>query len=186
MHFFITTNTNSLKKMSMEALAINYLTHTLWTWLAFLTTSLSFWKTNSYSSPHHHLSPRLPSPSPPQPPQTATEPDPDDEIPSTISSLVSSSPVSNYTKIATTCLLEHTRSGKFRVYYGEDEDDIIRNVERRTMGSVRVEEQKRVDVDVDGWEAVLKLKTAEMGWYRYQDLTVLNGNVVKLWNHRVL
>ncbi|KAD6795242.1 hypothetical protein E3N88_06138 [Mikania micrantha] len=173
-----------MSMVPMEALAIDYLTHTVlnvWTWLAFLTAALSFWKIKSsiHSPPHHH-SLKLSSP-PVQPHATSAEPDPDDQQDRI---LAPATPL--FTPSTAFCSLENRRSGKFRVYYGEvdNEDDgmFIGRSERRMMGSVR-----RVSVRVDdGWEALLKMKTAEMGWYRYQDLTVLDGSVVRLWKHGVL
>lgn len=37
----------------------------------------------------------------------------------------------------------------------------------------------------DNWEKVMRMRIGggdHMGWYRYQDLTVLDGNVVRLWD----
>ncbi|KAA8534744.1 hypothetical protein F0562_029814 [Nyssa sinensis] len=36
----------------------------------------------------------------------------------------------------------------------------------------------------DGWERTLRMRMGlgDMGWYRYQDLTVLDGKVVRLWD----
>ncbi|KAE8724471.1 hypothetical protein F3Y22_tig00010526pilonHSYRG00014 [Hibiscus syriacus] len=34
----------------------------------------------------------------------------------------------------------------------------------------------------ESWERVLRLRKGETGWYRYQDLTAINGNVVRLWD----
>lgn len=93
------------------------------------------------------------------------------------------------------------------MYYAEDDktkDDVIDSEEDVHMSSIwrNREEGERVIDSIkhngepemrttssirrnhgeDGWEMVLKMKTAEMGWYLYQDLTVLDGNVVRLWN----
>ncbi|KAI3775626.1 hypothetical protein L1987_50207 [Smallanthus sonchifolius] len=154
--------------MALEALAISYLTHTVlnvWTWLAFLTAALSFWKIKSSihspPPPHHQT---LPSPSPRQ-----TSADQQPSITKRIPLFVSST---------TFYSLENRRIGKFRVYYGEDDDCIAIGRSERC----HPEDEERPIRQVDGWEAVLKLKTAEMGWYSYQDLTVLDGSVVRLWN----
>ncbi|CAN0913878.1 hypothetical protein LINGRAHAP2_LOCUS28196 [Linum grandiflorum] len=69
--------------------------------------------------------------------------------------------------------------GKFVTYYRETEEE------------EEVEEMSG-DGEEDGggggggeglWEAEVRLKMREgMGWYRYQDLTAINGNVVRLWD----
>ncbi|KAM0018251.1 hypothetical protein Hdeb2414_s0027g00697011 [Helianthus debilis subsp. tardiflorus] len=153
--------------MSMEALAINYLTHTVWAWIAFLTAALSFWKIKpSPSPPPAHPISTSTSP-PPPPPLSDDEPDPDDqqEVPSSSTTI--------------SCSLENRRSGKFRVYY-----DGIALAAARTRRPIKgsVHNPERLVLGDHGWEALLKLKTAEMGWYRYQDLTMLDGSVVQLWN----
>ncbi|MFS7982790.1 hypothetical protein Hanom_Chr10g00967031 [Helianthus anomalus] len=157
--------------MALEALAINYLTHTVWAWIAFLTAALSFWKINPSPSPlpppAHPISTSTSPPPPPPPPLSDDEPDPDDqqEVPSSSTTIF--------------CSLENTRSGKFRVYY----DGIAVAARRPIKGSViRLHNPQRAVLGDHGWEALLKLKTAEMGWYRYQDLTMLDGSVVQLWN----
>ncbi|XP_010420925.1 PREDICTED: uncharacterized protein LOC104706426 [Camelina sativa] len=32
------------------------------------------------------------------------------------------------------------------------------------------------------WEGVVRMRNGDDGWYRYLDLTVINGNVVRLWD----
>ncbi|KAK1417441.1 hypothetical protein QVD17_26568 [Tagetes erecta] len=163
----------------MEALAFTYLAHTVlnvWTWLAFVTAALSFWKIKSSIHP-----PPTPSSSSSPPPKTFDEPDPDlqeDQVPST----TNRARVPILTSPTTFCTLDTTRSGKFTVYYG----DVDMNIEDdRCSRSKRRINISRCDVEneIDGYEVLLKMKTREMGWYRYQDLTVLNGSVVQLWNH---
>ncbi|CAF2136865.1 hypothetical protein BRARA_B00907 [Brassica rapa] len=34
------------------------------------------------------------------------------------------------------------------------------------------------------WERVLKMRTGDDDWYRYVDVTVLNGSVVRLWDDK--
>ncbi|ESQ42098.1 hypothetical protein EUTSA_v10014753mg [Eutrema salsugineum] len=34
------------------------------------------------------------------------------------------------------------------------------------------------------WERVVKMRNGDDGWYRYVDLTVINGNVVRLWDDK--
>ncbi|XP_073100777.1 uncharacterized protein [Elaeis guineensis] len=33
-----------------------------------------------------------------------------------------------------------------------------------------------------GWEGLMVRRRGDLGWYRYQDLTALNGSVVRLWD----
>ncbi|XP_076913446.1 uncharacterized protein LOC143572071 [Bidens hawaiensis] len=161
--------------MELEALAINYLTQSVWAWLAFLTAALSFWKIKS--SIHHNndnISPKLLSPSPPPPPPPPPSPSP---------------PLQTSNQQQTTfCLLENRRNGKYSVYYGEDAY-IGRKESRKTIrrhNNNNNNNNNNPDGLGDEWEALLKLKTMEMGWYRYQDLTLLDGIVVRFWNHHLV
>ncbi|GMI89387.1 hypothetical protein like AT3G43110 [Hibiscus trionum] len=36
----------------------------------------------------------------------------------------------------------------------------------------------------ESWERVLRVRKGECGRYRYQDLTIVNGNVVRLWDDK--
>ncbi|KAF5788635.1 hypothetical protein HanXRQr2_Chr10g0466181 [Helianthus annuus] len=152
--------------MALEALAINYLTHTVWAWIAFLTAALSFWKIKPSPSPLPPPAHPISTSTSPPPPLSDDEPDPDDqqEVPSSSTTIF--------------CSLENRRSGKFRVYY--DGIAVAARTRRPIKGSVH--NPQRLVLGDHGWEALLKLKTAEMGWYRYQDLTMLDGSVVQLWN----
>lgn len=72
--------------------------------------------------------------------------------------------------------------GKFTLYYEEER-------ECELDGELTVTE-----VGFDGvlgcetewwekWGEMLKLRMGEKGWYMFQDLTDLNGNVVRLWDY---
>ncbi|PWA81277.1 hypothetical protein CTI12_AA189370 [Artemisia annua] len=106
------------------------------------------------------------------------------------------------------CTLEKTASGKFTLYYAHD--DNIKNVSTSSSSSHDFMEldddenhikltaatpgKKRLIMAggsssfsskkaANEWElATLKIKTMDMGWYRHQDLSLLDGNVVRLWN----
>ncbi|KAI3789943.1 hypothetical protein L2E82_02750 [Cichorium intybus] len=197
----------------MEALAIHGVltaVNNVWAWIAFLTAAISFWKIKSSIHPAVHLSLQSspPPPSLPQP-QPQTFPvaiQPDQQNPPSTTTRTDSLPSTSKRHTAF-CTLENRKSGKFSVYYAEDDktkDDVIDSEEDVHMSSIwrNREEGERVIDSIkhngepemrttssirrnhgeDGWEMVLKMKTAEMGWYLYQDLTVLDGNVVRLWN----
>lgn len=106
------------------------------------------------------------------------------------------------------CTLEKTASGKFTLYYAHD--DKINNLSTSSSSShdfmdlddddnhikhTAAAAGKRRLIMKGGsssfsskqganeWElATLKIKTMDMGWYRHQDLSLLDGNVVRLWN----
>lgn len=219
-----------------EALAINYLAQLqgqggvaaninyVWAWIAFLTAAaISFWKIklSSHSSFLNH--PCLPS----HQPETTTSADVDDdqqdeheeEMP-TASLTTSSSNSKSISRYTAFCSMENTRSGKFSMYYYDDNTittcskptnhttqskfagrNIGCSIKHNTNHNLHEEEDEKQELSASrssinyfqqqqqqqgtGWEwepVLLKMKTTEMVWYRYQDLTVLDGNVVRLWN----
>ncbi|XP_077234650.1 uncharacterized protein LOC143876848 [Tasmannia lanceolata] len=78
---------------------------------------------------------------------------------------------------------EGGRKGKFTVYYY---DDSVRDDGELTVINSWIEgEGKGISESLWEVEGVVRLpvrRALDLGWYRFQDLTVLNGNVVKLWN----
>lgn len=67
--------------------------------------------------------------------------------------------------------------GKFTVYYEEDRE--------------RESDEELTEACCDGgctsewwekWDKMLETKLGVKGWYMYQDLTDLNGNVVRFWD----
>ncbi|KAL4589382.1 hypothetical protein LXL04_002288 [Taraxacum kok-saghyz] len=189
----------------MEALAIHGVltaVNNVWTWIAFLTAAISFWKIKSSIHPSpHHLSLQLSSP-PPQPPPSTRQPQtspvaaqPDQsELPCTSAG----SPPSTSKRHTAFCTLENRKSGKFSVYYAQDDKidgefkEQIDSTDRKMRSSIREEGERPPSIGLiqrngeekvritrrnhgeDGWEMVLKMKTAEMRWYLHQDLTVLD------------
>lgn len=178
----------------LEALALNYLSvgfltvvNNLWTWVAVITAAVSFWRIraagggptclksdvspphprNDQSSSGSQLVPEIsvPDVSADEPPSPAPAP--------------ASEMVVGDVKVDDGV----TKGTKFvAVYYGEDDGKLTAANEWEENGD---------DDGVEGcgvwwesWERVLRTRTGEMGWYRYQDLTVLNGNVVRLWDSR--
>ncbi|KAK7281335.1 hypothetical protein RIF29_09221 [Crotalaria pallida] len=176
----------------LEALAFNYLSfgsltllNNLWAWLALLTAALSFWKIRSSGHPK-------------------TEPNQPEKV-STLSSENKSSqvePVSarldltrihsaqNSTKVLTEDV-DGVRKGKFTVYYeeGEEEEEVQCGCSEReglllTMSMVTDYWNEGESEWWEKWERVLRLRNGEneKGWYTCQELTELNGNVVRLWD----
>ncbi|CAN6563624.1 unnamed protein product [Malus baccata var. baccata] len=183
---------------NLEALAVNYLSFGLFTttWVAVLTAAISFWRlrpraaaaaTSSAisSSSSSSLSFR------PQPAVSDL-------------SLHGSSPVSEITqsdaatkKVDPPCSVPSlanfddgrvhlTKGSKFAVYF--EDSSVESGVDLAATSSLMAEEDEMEGsgsdevVVANWWEDVLRLRTGEMGWYRFQDLTELNGNVVKLWD----
>lgn len=165
----------------LEALAFNYLSfgfltaaNNVWAWIAVITAAVSVWRIRA-SSPRckslNRESSLLTSFSPSSSSSSefervGVETEAEVSVPST----------SAFSVFQT----EGRTSGKFAVYYREAEeveeeldcenDDIDcldDGVSREWLGN--------------GWEGTMKMRMNGMGWYHYQDLTVLDGNVVRLW-----
>ncbi|XP_057729859.1 uncharacterized protein LOC130945144 [Arachis stenosperma] len=146
---------------NLEALTLNYFAiNNLWTWLAVITAALSFWKIRvSANSPHLTDLHAVPQ----HPPH-----DHRDDPPSVPTLVFGDVDVDGPTK------------GKFTVYY-EDDDDVARESHQELLtewhGGCESEWW-------ESWERLLKLRVGENqnGWYTWQDLTAINGNVVRLWD----
>ncbi|KAM7459301.1 hypothetical protein LguiA_036295 [Lonicera macranthoides] len=161
---------NALESPPLEALAFNYLTYgvltavnNIWTFVALLTAAVSFWRIKSLSVSSKSDPPRRirdSSPenfSPPPPP----------------------SPPAEYLSLCAAESSDGTTRGKFTVYYNEED-----NVRESGSESEGEDFDGRYCYGRDGgWcESWERMKMGEAGWYRYQDLTVLDGNVVRLWD----
>ncbi|KAL6965799.1 hypothetical protein U1Q18_036860 [Sarracenia purpurea var. burkii] len=85
---------------------------------------------------------------------------------------------------------KETTRRKFTVYYEDDGEDELSPPEE--VGEDRVGELVTAvggggggggEEDwCEGWKGTMRLRTGDMEWYRHQNLTVLDGNVVKLWD----
>ncbi|KAJ1439962.1 hypothetical protein SESBI_02187 [Sesbania bispinosa] len=157
----------------VEALAFNYLNfglltilNNLWTWLALLTAALSYWKIRSTGCPK----PKSNNPVPILPDPIAEplfEPDavtPEAETP------------------RQTPVVDGVTKGKFTVYY-KDEDMQCGPLESDGLLTA-FEGEGRESEWWKCWERVLMFRNGENenGWYTCQDLTELNGNVVRFWD----
>lgn len=79
---------------------------------------------------------------------------------------------------------------KFTLYYydDKDEDDIDREC-KESVETLKITEELWEEKEGrlgwwESWEKLLRTRTGENegGWYAYQDLTVINGNVVRFWD----
>ncbi|XP_057501363.1 uncharacterized protein LOC130785255 [Actinidia eriantha] len=81
-----------------------------------------------------------------------------------------------------------TRGGKFTVFYEGDEVEVEVEGEAEEGGDnfggfgAVVGGGKEDCHWSEDWNRMLVMRMGDIEWYRYQDLTVLNGNVVRLWD----
>nr|GMD30273.1 uncharacterized protein LOC109183384 [Ipomoea batatas] len=190
----------------LEALAFNYLSYgfltavnNVWTWVAVLTAAVSFWRIKTLSLSVHSTPPRAkfpngPSNLPAQPARAIILP------PSAPAQRLPAEPPSTPAKAAAATSFsawerESLTKGKFTAYFdGGDESDgnvgRIENIYNREGGGNDDKSNGDGDGDVlalgyewyERWERVMQTKTGDAGWYGCQDLTAINGNVVRLWS----
>ncbi|XP_057767701.1 uncharacterized protein LOC130987981 [Salvia miltiorrhiza] len=177
---------NAALDSPLEALAFNYLTYgfltavnNIWAWIAVVTAAVSFWRIRVLSSSTTDPSSRS-----------------HDAAASTASARVAESvaaePASAPARAACVVLeRQGSTKMKFSLYYKEEEevdlrgDDDDEGGENEECGGGAAEAASLgVDAWRGDWEAVVALRMGDMGWYRWQDRTVLNGNVVRLWEGR--
>lgn len=179
----------------LEALTFNYATfcvftvvNNLWTWVAVITAAVSFWKirTTSFSDNPDHQQPRIHRNTSGSQVQrsadtSSVEAAPPCPIPAPAAALPSVNDVKDVDGV--------TEGSKYTLYYYEEE-------QRESDGDGEVtsvvKEWRDDDDDDDGvsscgewweWERVrMTARIGDMGWHRWQDLTVVNGNVVRLWD----
>ncbi|OIW21739.1 hypothetical protein TanjilG_09076 [Lupinus angustifolius] len=140
--------------------------HLLWTWLTLITTAITFWKIR---------------PSPP-----FLKPD-YNSVPTQTEPTITTPPLSK--PLVLTEDIDGVRKMKFTVYYEEDEvqckcSENDEKEELLTMTATENWNEEEEEEELEWWERVLRLKNGENenGWYMFQDLTELNGNVVRLWD----
>ncbi|PNX87550.1 hypothetical protein L195_g043641 [Trifolium pratense] len=172
---------NLLLDSNVEALAFNYLNfglitilNNLWTWLALLTAALSFWKIRSSGCPKEPISIKA----------------------DTCVSISTISVNDEMTEIETPIKKTSTEifdgvdgvmKGKFTVYFKDDMQcgliDSTSCYDRLLPVAEGWEQEGELEW-CKCWEKVLRLRNGvtENGWYTCQDLTELNGNVVKIWD----
>ncbi|KAK7328719.1 hypothetical protein VNO77_22836 [Canavalia gladiata] len=165
---------------NVEALAFNYLSfglltalNNLWTWVALLTAAVSFWKIRFAGCPKPEE-------------RTSIGPDPviDTLTPNEVTAEKTEPARQTAVSDGVSEDVEGVRKGKFTVYYEEDmqcacveSEWFLEEWEEKEREGSESEWWKR-------WERLLRLRNGENenGWYTWQDLTELNGNVVRLWD----
>ncbi|GMI92643.1 hypothetical protein like AT3G43110 [Hibiscus trionum] len=190
---------NQLLDSRVEALAFNYvsfgiftLVNNLWTWVAVITAAVSFWRiraagaaTSSCSVKSHEQSP---SSSVTDRPILEVEEKPtashvvSDSVPApasvtrtSVSQLVCNDGVTKGGMPKLTVYYENAIGGESDVDGDTTETEWCSGEGYRNEGSCGGEWW-------ESWERVLRFRKGETGWYRYQDLTAINGNVVRLWD----
>lgn len=193
----------------MEALAVNYLNvgfvtvvNNLWTWVAVITAAVSFWRIRAAGGSTAVVtcpkSEDSPNPLPNDQSSSRPEPVPQISVPD-VSAVEppppTTSPAPAPLSAAELMEIEEvkfdgvTKGTKFvAVYYGDRQDS-----DAEWMAANEWEESGGdVEAEVSGygewwenWEKGLRMRTGETGWYRCQDLTRLNGNVVRLWDYEL-
>ncbi|GFY98560.1 hypothetical protein Acr_12g0011010 [Actinidia rufa] len=177
---------NSLES-PLEALAFNDLSfgfltgiNNLWTWVAVITAAVSFWRiraSGTVAVKSEHRSRNLNDSSPPRVSSSLHTEEATDE-PAFISRRTTTAPPMEATEGAT--------RGKFTVYFekeGEGEGASEEEVDDGGVGSLGAVVRGGYDGLCENWENLWRMRIRDnMGWYRYQDLTVMDGNVVKLWD----
>lgn len=171
----------------LEALAFNYATfgiftvvNNLWAWVAVITAAISFWRirTTSFSDKPDHQQPRIhqnTSGSQAQPSSNtssveAAPPRPTPALPSV-------NDVDGATEGS-----KHTLYYHYEGQWESDGDGEVTSAVNEwtddagddgvsSCGEWRERERVR-----------MRARMGDMGWYRCQDLTVVNGNVVRLWD----
>ncbi|WCJ42844.1 hypothetical protein M5689_023628 [Euphorbia peplus] len=163
----------------IEALLFDHLTvvNNLWTWVALATAAVSFWWIRTASSAVISISL--------QSREVSSNPTSSDH-----SCEVSSNPISSDVSSAEPAAREQpplvasnfqddVTRGKFVVYFDRENDDVG-------------ESEVTVAGDwgcgggcgglTESFEREVRMRMGDLGWYRCQDLTAINGNVVRLWD----
>ncbi|KAK4483710.1 hypothetical protein RD792_010912 [Penstemon davidsonii] len=151
----------------LEALALNYLSYgfftalnSIWASLAVVATAISFWKIKAKPEPLSRSKDVVPIISSP-------------EVQNAV--VLSSAPT---TKSPFVLEREHNTKVKFTLHYNED--NFREGDEGGDNGDVAAVNEK-----LWWWcDDLDRKKMWDMGWYRCQDLTALNGSVVRLWDGR--
>ncbi|KAK8597638.1 hypothetical protein V6N13_095038 [Hibiscus sabdariffa] len=178
---------NQLLDSPLEALAFNYvsfgiftLVNNLWTWVAVVTAALSFWRIRAAACSSGCVQSNDPEPST----SVSAESRPVSEVDAKPSLSLSASVVeTTITSDSPLVCRGVTKGGKFKltVYYDDDgeADGGVKITGRSDSGGGG---DCKCNEWWESWERVLRLRNGETGWYRCQDLTALNGNVVRLWD----
>lgn len=179
-----------LLEMPLEAIVLRFhslpaaiAAGSLWACLAVLAAAVGFWRIRAGGSRSDVSLPHSPTPlksEQAQAPSPAPAPEPEPKSPKP-------------TVRAPHCHVEDagTPKARFTAYYGscdwfDVEDDADEQAEvdngRKDDGAGVVRAHLTAPLKGFGWEGVIVRRRGDLGWYRYQDLTSLNGSVVRLWD----
>ncbi|CAA2965611.1 Hypothetical predicted protein [Olea europaea subsp. europaea] len=188
----------------LEALAFNYLSYglltavnSIWPWIAVLTAAVSFWRIRASSS--SNLAPRARSPDSASTSSSsplkmdegvaaaveteAAEGRGDGEVATVSSTQFDTEYLSGSNKKCRVLEREGSTKGKFTLYYSEkDECKTGEGDDNGGGNGAREVTYEKMGRWCDDWERMMMVKMADMEWYQYQDLTVLDGSVVRLWD----
>lgn len=174
----------------LEVLAFDYLrfglltlVNNVWTWVAVVTAAVSVWRLKASSLPGSNF------------PREASRPverlvaEPASATAVVASAIVEAAKPSTVAAPSSPYLFnaEGRTSGKFTLYYDrrvEDEEEDRRDDVNGELdcqdGCVGDEKQWFGE---GWWEVTMRMRMGDhMGFYRYQDLMVLDGSVVRLWD----
>ncbi|KAJ0031196.1 hypothetical protein Pint_13561 [Pistacia integerrima] len=165
----------------LEALAFNYVrfgiftvVNNLWTWVAVITAAVSFWRIKTQVKPA--LQPRNDrNKSGSQPVLEISQ----DESCARVEPAASApAPATASPSVCDVKDVDGVTKGKFTLYYCEEEKEV-----EGKITTVKVWQDNFSDGECgEWWERMTRVRRGEMGWYVYQDLTVVNGNIVRLWD----
>ncbi|EXB38188.1 hypothetical protein L484_004093 [Morus notabilis] len=170
----------------LEALAFNYVSfgfftivNNLWTWIAVVTAAVSVWRIRAAGEVSRCSEPSV---SPPHDDRNSNRPLP----PCATEEKPASTPIpakAPANSVEETEIVGATKGGKFSLYYDDVDGELTEEYEEAIDGEMTVTEESDGGEEWWGiWERVLRTRMGKTGWYRYQDLTELNGNVVRLWD----
>ncbi|ESQ37571.1 hypothetical protein EUTSA_v10002680mg [Eutrema salsugineum] len=159
----------------LDVLALDYvsfLLNNLWAWIAVVTAAVSFWRIRATTNGSKN-DVRLIDESPREPPKPQA----------TAALAVETGPRVTVTEMEDWSPLlcnDGLTKGRFTVYYEEEIDGERDNED----GGIRSVNYRGGECGEwwEKWERVVTVRNGGDGWYRYVDSTVINGNVVKLWN----
>ncbi|GAB4838107.1 hypothetical protein Ancab_027638 [Ancistrocladus abbreviatus] len=184
-----------LEALVFDSTSLTFFVSNIWTWIAVLTAAVSFWRLRSSGSS------QIKSDPPPAQSRntTATTIGGESRSPTTSSCSPLSCPVDSTASIppsgfgSEACGPSNSGSngydgvtkGKFTFAYYSDEEEVEERED--DDGLVEVEWDEGVvrgcwsDQETKVMDVMTGLRMEDMGWYKYQDLKVLDGSVVRLW-----
>ncbi|KAI4335170.1 hypothetical protein L6164_013840 [Bauhinia variegata] len=179
----------------LEALAFDYLSfgfltivNNLWTWVAVVTAAVSFWRIRAAGCSRPELPARDdPTPNGSHPVTEVLMSESDNKVDERRqeASVPAAAPATR-PAVSGDVDVDGVTKGKFTVYYEDDcsqcESDEWTVTEE--WEDCKAESDGCKSVLLVSWDKLLRLKMGENEWYMYQDLTKINGNVVKFWDSR--